>query len=297
MKRSSLITALMCVVAIPEFSGQAQKQAVLIKELQPVQWLVGTWEAKLRNGSSARMEVTPDLGGTVCKLRYEYLDAQGRPGWSGLYNIFHEIASGTIASLRLDSTGIQSHQVLAKASPDRLVWQSYQHTPDGFQTDATEMTKVDDDTLTVQFVHRIFAGERQPDIPEFTFRRVAPISVAAIRALDEGWSQAYVDGDVAALDKMLADDYVSIDEQVVATKKQEIEAVRSGDFRLLSWESDAPAQVRLLGDTAILTWSGTVTQETGGTEATRKMRTTTVWAKRNDLWQVVSWHGCQVTAD
>lgn len=297
MKRSPLIAALLCVVAIPDFSGEAQNHDVLIDELKPIEWLVGTWEAKLPNGSSARMEVTPDLGGTMCTLRYEYLDAQGRTGWSGLYNIFYEIASGTIASLRLDSTGIQSHQVLAKASPDRLVWQSYQHTPDGFQTDATEMLKVGDDTLTVQFVHRIFAGERQPDMPKFTFTRVAPISVETIRAMDEAWNQAYVDGDVAALEKALADDYVSIDEQVVATKQQEIEAVRSGEFRLLSWESEAPTRVRRLGDTAILTWSGKVTQKSGGKQETRNMRTTTVWAKRNGRWQVVAWHGCKVAGD
>src|SRR5271169_4118670 len=53
--------------------------------------------------------------------------------------------------------------------------------------------------------------------------------------LEDGWCDAYVKGDVAFYDRILADDLTATDDEgLVTTKAQEIASLKSGDLKITS---------------------------------------------------------------
>ena len=108
--------------------------------------------------------------------------------------------------------------------------------------------------------------------------------------VDEELRQAFLQHDAAALNRLLADDWKVIHvngrEQ---TKAQFIDAIQSGRAKFLSIELDQ-IEVRLYGDTAIVTarWSNTI--EFKGEQSTGRDRVTRVWVKRPEGWRAVTDH-------
>ena len=106
--------------------------------------------------------------------------------------------------------------------------------------------------------------------------------------LDREWNEAYPRRDVAALDRVLADDWVGIDGAgLVIDKGQLLARVESGHAFLDPHEFDE-FTLRLFGQTAIVTGrlSGTG-QDDDGTFYLEQ-RFTRVYVKRNDRWQAVA---------
>lgn len=74
-----------------------------------------------------------------------------------------------------------------------------------------------------------------------------------VEALEEQWRQAELAGDVAALDRLLSDDYVGITMTgEVNTKSQQINRVRSRALVLTRIELD-DIKIKLLGQVAVVT--------------------------------------------
>lgn len=104
--------------------------------------------------------------------------------------------------------------------------------------------------------------------------------------LDKAWTFAELKGDKKAAAELVADDYLGTTQQgMVENKAQYIaslapnaDAVKSADYN-----------VRVFGNTAIMTHSGTV-------EGVRNMkfRSTHVWMKRGGKWLIVAHHGSPV---
>lgn len=101
--------------------------------------------------------------------------------------------------------------------------------------------------------------------------------------LDKAWTFAELKGDKKAAAELIADDYVGTTQQgnienkaqYLASISPNADVVRSDDY-----------QVRIFGNTAIMTHRGTV-------EGVRNMkfRSTHVWMKRGGKWLIVAHHG------
>ena len=113
---------------------------------------------------------------------------------------------------------------------------------------------------------------------------------ADLLKLEREWLDAYMKRDVAALERIEADDFsITYSTGEVITKAQELAKLKSNAaadpaFRLSTEE----AKTRLYGDTAVLT--GVLIQQwtDNGKEMAVRVRYTDVWVKRNGRWQVVA---------
>lgn len=104
--------------------------------------------------------------------------------------------------------------------------------------------------------------------------------------LDKAWTFAELKGDKKAAAELIADDYTGTTQRGVVENKQQYlaslaanaDSVKSGDY-----------QIRVFGNTAIMTHSGTV-------EGVRNMkfRSTHIWMKRGGKWLIVAHHGSPV---
>jgi ketosteroid isomerase-like protein len=125
---------------------------------------------------------------------------------------------------------------------------------------------------------------------------VAPFTVFAapeadkddVLRVDEELRQAFLHHDEDALNRLLADDWKVIHvngrEQ---TKAQFIDAIQSGRAKFLSIELDQ-REVRLYGETAIVTARWTNTIEFKGQQTHGQDRVTRVWVKQAGGWRAVT---------
>lgn len=109
--------------------------------------------------------------------------------------------------------------------------------------------------------------------------------------LERQWKEAVVKKDVAALQRLYADDYISVDsEGAIWNKTDDIEIDTAGMFRLESFRLE-DMKVRLYGDTAIVTgrsaFSGTIEGE-GQVKSSSQFRFVDVFVKQNGQWRCVS---------
>ena len=111
--------------------------------------------------------------------------------------------------------------------------------------------------------------------------------------LEREWLDAYIKRDMAAMERIEADDFVitfpngqmSNKAQQVAQLKGPVPAGPPPQFYT------EETKVRMIGDdVAILTGIFVARYQTGGKEVVEKSRYTDVWAKRGGRWQVVSSH-------
>lgn len=106
--------------------------------------------------------------------------------------------------------------------------------------------------------------------------------------------EAYGQNDVAALDKILADDFLFTSSRgIVVAKAQELAEIRSGEMRTESATIDE-VRVRVRRDAAVVTaraklkgvWHG---QDFGGL-----YRVTATWVKEKDRWRLLAEHASRI---
>jgi len=117
----------------------------------------------------------------------------------------------------------------------------------------------------------------------------------AVIANERAWSDAFIRHDLEALSLLLADDFVGIDGRgVVSDKAAELEEAkppsRANAGAILVSEQLSDIRVRVYGDTAVLTAINTAQFS----DSTIRYRRTTVWVRRGDRWQCVSFHGSRI---
>lgn len=125
----------------------------------------------------------------------------------------------------------------------------------------------------------------------------APNSVEQILLqLERDWSQADVHKDAAALDRILAEDWIGIDfEGTVLTKSQALEGLAS-DSGSLETTVLRDMKVRIYGNTAIITGTDIEKSEYHGKDSSGKYLWTDVFVFRNGLWQAVSSQSTKLAA-
>ena len=114
--------------------------------------------------------------------------------------------------------------------------------------------------------------------------------------MEQDWSQADVKKDAAALDRILADDWIGIDfEGTILNKAQALTGIRSDSGSLESTVL-RDMKVRVYGNTAVVTGTDTEKGVYHGKDSSGKYLWTDVFVHRNGRWQAVSSQSTKLTA-
>lgn len=114
----------------------------------------------------------------------------------------------------------------------------------------------------------------------------------ALRRLENEWLGAYLRGDKATFDRIVADDFTSTDESAkFRNKAQEREVIQAPPSTLKASLRNEDVQVRIYGESAIVT--GRIVSKAqlrGQPEISFQSRFTDTLLKRRGSWQVVARH-------
>ena len=112
--------------------------------------------------------------------------------------------------------------------------------------------------------------------------------------LERDWEQANVKNDPAALERILAPEFVSTDSDGRLTTRAEGFARRkSGAVKFTTFTQD-DYKVQVIGDTAIVTGRSTIKGIRDGKELSGQERWTDVFVRRNGRWQAVTTHSSRI---
>lgn len=119
-----------------------------------------------------------------------------------------------------------------------------------------------------------------------------PTSTAAREEVLEAWNalnQASVHVDVAALERLYADDYVFVTYRgTIENKSHQIELFKSGVMKF-SERTPSEVNVRMFGnDMAVIVYRRHQQATVGGAPRPEDVRVTNVWLRRSGRWQLVS---------
>jgi ketosteroid isomerase-like protein len=109
-----------------------------------------------------------------------------------------------------------------------------------------------------------------------------------VEKLEREVGEAITRRDTAALDRLLADDFIVTNPAgQVMTKKEAIAALTAPEYDLESLVNDE-IKVRVFGDVALATALGTAKGRYKGQDASGQFRYLRVWVKRQGCWQAVA---------
>ncbi|MBB5345010.1 ketosteroid isomerase-like protein [Edaphobacter lichenicola] len=116
-----------------------------------------------------------------------------------------------------------------------------------------------------------------------------------VEALEEQWRQAQLAGDVAAMDKLLSDDYIGISMTgQVNTKMQQLDRMRTRKFVLTKLDL-GEMQVKLVGSIAIVTSRAQVEGTNEGVAVQGTYRYTRVYQRLpSGGWKITSFEATRV---
>ena len=114
--------------------------------------------------------------------------------------------------------------------------------------------------------------------------------------LENEWNNGLVKRDVAALSRILADDWTAIDpdDGTMMTKAQGLADLKSGEDACTSAVGDG-WKVRVYGDAAVVLSRETVKEQSKGKDASGQYRLIDTWVKKDGRWQCVASAGSKVT--
>jgi ketosteroid isomerase-like protein len=115
-----------------------------------------------------------------------------------------------------------------------------------------------------------------------------------IENLESQWRLAVVQNDVAAFNRLLADDYLGINPNgTLETKADALAQRRSGTVKVSSIEPDN-VKIRVYGDTAVVTSLVDVEGHDGDRDISGRYHYTRVYSRRDGEWKVVSFEASRV---
>jgi len=115
-----------------------------------------------------------------------------------------------------------------------------------------------------------------------------------IENLESQWRMAVVQNDVAAINRLLADDYLGINPNgTLETKADAMAQRRSGTVKISSIEPDN-VKIRVYGDTAVVTSQVDVEGRDGDRDISGRYHYTRVYSRRDGEWKVVSFEASRM---
>ena len=121
-------------------------------------------------------------------------------------------------------------------------------------------------------------------------KRMSPTNVLTeeIASLNRQWMESYVRRDIGFLERHLSEDYVStFPDGTVLDKQGEIELLKSGAVAM-SEMTPSEMNVRIYGETAVITGQSTIKAIVKGEEVSGEYRFTDIWVRQHDHWQAVA---------
>lgn len=116
-----------------------------------------------------------------------------------------------------------------------------------------------------------------------------------IEGLESEWRQALIQNNVAAFDRLLADDYLGITPNgMLETKADALAVQRSGSVKI-SQLDPSQMKVRVYGDTAVVTSRASVTGTNGDRDISGEYRYTRVYNRRAGEWKIVSFEANRIS--
>ena len=118
----------------------------------------------------------------------------------------------------------------------------------------------------------------------------------ALLQLERDWEQANAKNDTAALERILAPEFVSTDSDGrLSTRAESFARRKSGAVTFTTFTQD-DYQVHVLGDAAIVTGRMTIRGSRDSKDWSGQERFTDVFVRRNGRWQAVASHASRVAA-
>jgi ketosteroid isomerase-like protein len=115
-----------------------------------------------------------------------------------------------------------------------------------------------------------------------------------LKKLEMQWANAGVKKELAVIDRLLADDFITTDpEGEVFTRAEEIAFLKSGED-VVSSAALSDIKVRVYGDAAVVTYVYKAKEAFKGRDVSGTQRWTDTWVKRAGSWQCVASHGSKV---
>jgi ketosteroid isomerase-like protein len=109
-----------------------------------------------------------------------------------------------------------------------------------------------------------------------------------IQQFHREYGHAQLTNDIAMLERIWADDHIFINTfGVVQTKAERLADAKSGTRKIDSFHLD-DVQVRVYGNTAVVTSHATIKMQLRGQELSFQARGIDVYVKKNGRWQVVA---------
>ncbi len=116
-----------------------------------------------------------------------------------------------------------------------------------------------------------------------------------LRKLENDWLSVYISGDRATYDRIVADDFAGTDESAIKRSKEQDRALLPAAPTPGGIALNEDMQVRLYGETAVITGRIVTKARVGDQEITGfTTRFTDTWLKRQGRWQVVARHYSRV---
>jgi len=130
-------------------------------------------------------------------------------------------------------------------------------------------------------------GQAKP-VKNFPATAVKPSVEQTLMQMERDWGAAEIKKDYAAVERILADDWLGIDYSGnIVPKEQAIADLRSGTSTLAS-EVLGPMTVRVFGNTAVVTGSDAEKSTDRGKDSSGNYVWTDVFVFRNGRWQAVA---------
>jgi uncharacterized protein (TIGR02246 family) len=119
-------------------------------------------------------------------------------------------------------------------------------------------------------------------------------SAQAVRAAHETRRTATVNGDAAAVQSMMTDDLTfTHPDASVETKAEFVGALRTGRYDYKSI-TDEEQQVRVYGDSAVVTGVCRIVINASGTDSDVRVRFVELWVRQESAWRMALWHATEV---
>ena len=122
----------------------------------------------------------------------------------------------------------------------------------------------------------------------------APGPTAELRAVDASWNELRRKSDVAALDRLLADDWLLTHSDGRVQTKAEYLAELRDRVRTNQAIANEDVLVRLYGDTGVVTGTSLQSGTSDGRPWSGRFRFTRVWVRRADGWRMVASHSSRL---
>ena len=129
-------------------------------------------------------------------------------------------------------------------------------------------------------------------LPADRAHEISPMSIeeAEIRRIEIEWGDAFLQRDIAALDRIIDDEYILTDPLgQVRDKTESLAAIEDSHVFFESTESDN-IKVAINGDTAVVTARSTFRGRYKGWNMAGRYQYTDVFVKRGGIWRAVVSH-------